>query len=173
MTALADALGRIRAVPDFPEPGVLFRDLSPLFADGPALGAVASAMAERLPAEADVLVAVEARGFLLAGALCAVTGLGVVLVRKPGKLPVVADRVSYSLEYGTATLELPDAVLSPGQRAVVVDDVLATGGTAAATSELVERAGAVVAGVSVVVELAALSGRSALPGRRVDALLSV
>jgi adenine phosphoribosyltransferase len=173
VTALADALGLIRAVPDFPEPGVLFRDLSPLFADGPALRVVAEEMAARLPEDTEVLAAVEARGFLLAGAISMVSGVGVALVRKPGKLPVVADRVDYALEYGTATLELPVDVVRAGQRVVVVDDVLATGGTAAATGQLVERAGGVVLGVSVVLELAALSGRSALRGHRIDALLSV
>ena len=170
MPALARALDLIRVVPDFPAPGVLFRDLTPLFADGAALRVVAEELAARLPSDTEVLAAVEARGFILAGALSMVTGLGLVPVRKPGKLPMVADRVDYALEYGTATLELPADVVRAGQRVVVVDDVLATGGTAAAACQLLEGAGAEVAAVEVVVELTALSGRDALPGREVHAL---
>nr|WP_208406228.1 adenine phosphoribosyltransferase [Amycolatopsis granulosa] len=165
------ALGLIAEVPDFPEPGVLFRDLSPLFADAGGFRAVVDALAATVDPETDVLAAVEARGFLLAAAVGYARGLGVVLVRKPGKLPSVAARVDYSLEYGTATVELPAGVVAPGQRAVVIDDVLATGGTVAAACELLEKAGAAVSGVSVVMELAALDGRSALTGRKVSSLL--
>ena len=168
---LEHALGLIAEVPDFPEPGVLFRDLSPLFADAGGFAAVTDALAATVDPETDVLAAVEARGFLLAAAAGYARGLGVVLVRKPGKLPSVAGRVDYALEYGTATLELPAGVITPGQRAVVVDDVLATGGTVAAACELLEKAGATVSGVSVVMELAALDGRSALTGRKVSSLL--
>ncbi|NIH83235.1 adenine phosphoribosyltransferase [Amycolatopsis granulosa] len=168
---LERALGLIAEVPDFPEPGVLFRDLSPLFADAGGFRAVVDALAATVDPETDVLAAVEARGFLLAAAVGYARGLGVVLVRKPGKLPSVAARVDYSLEYGTATVELPAGVVAPGQRAVVIDDVLATGGTVAAACELLEKAGAAVSGVSVVMELAALDGRSALTGRKVSSLL--
>ena len=171
--SLASALGLIRDIPDFPEPGVLFRDLSPLFADGDALRAVIGGLSDVLSGGVDVLVAVEARGFLLGGALAQAHGLGLVPVRKPGRLPVVADRVGYTLEYGTATLELPAGALVEGQRVAIVDDVLATGGTVAATCELVERAGAAVETVSVVLELAALEGRSRLAGRKVHSLLVV
>lgn len=171
--SLASALGLIRDIPDFPEPGVLFRDLSPLFADGGALRAVIGGLSDVLSSGVDVVVAVEARGFLLGGALAQAHGLGLVPVRKPGKLPVVADRVGYTLEYGTATLELPAGALVEGQRVAIVDDVLATGGTVAATCELVERAGAAVEAVSVVLELAALDGRSRLAGRKVHSLLVV
>jgi adenine phosphoribosyltransferase len=121
----------------------------------------------------DVLVAVEARGFLLGAALGYSAGMGVVPVRKPGKTPLVAERVEYQLEYGTASLELPGGLLGAGQRAAVVDDVLATGGTVAATGRLVESAGATVTGVSVVVELAALGGRAQLAEYEVSALLTV
>jgi adenine phosphoribosyltransferase len=172
-TSLARALGLIRDIPDFPEPGVLFRDLSPLFADGAALRAVVGGLGDELSGAVDVVVAVEARGFLLGGALAQAHGLGLVPVRKPGKLPVVADRVGYTLEYGTATLELPEGALVAGQRVAIVDDVLATGGTVAATCELVERAGASVEAVSVVLELAALDGRSRLEGRKLHSLLVV
>ncbi|PKV96717.1 adenine phosphoribosyltransferase [Amycolatopsis echigonensis] len=170
---LDEALDLIAEVPDFPEPGVLFRDLSPLFADGPAFAAVADALADTLDPAADLVAGVEARGFLLAAAVGYSRGMGVVLVRKPGKLPSVAGRVDYSLEYGTASVELPADVVKPGQRIAVMDDVLATGGTVAATAKLLEDAGATVTGVSVVLELAALSGRSTLDGRSVHALRTV
>jgi adenine phosphoribosyltransferase len=163
----------IAEVPDFPQPGVLFRDLSPLFADAKAFRAVIDALGDTVPADTDVLVAVEARGFLLAGAIAAIRGLGLVPVRKPGKLPSVADEVSYELEYGTATLQLPAGTLTPGQRVAVIDDVLATGGTAAAACALVDRAGAQVTAVSVVVDLAALGGRERLADRTVNTLLTV
>jgi adenine phosphoribosyltransferase len=171
--ALADALALVREVPDFPEPGVLFRDLGPVFADGPAFRALIDGLAATLDPATDVLVAIEARGFLLGAALGYATGLGVAPVRKPGKTPVVAGRVSYDLEYGSATLELPAGLIRPGQHATLVDDVLATGGTVAATAELVERAGAEVVGVSLVIELAALGGRQRLAGRNIHPLLSV
>jgi adenine phosphoribosyltransferase len=167
---LDKALGLITEVPDFPEPGVLFRDLSPLFADARAFKAVADALAGTLGPEVEALAGVEARGFLLAAAVGYARGLGVVLVRKPGKLPLVAGRVDYALEYGTASVELPAGIVRPGQRIAVLDDVLATGGTVAATCKLLEGAGAVVDGVSVVMELAALGGRGVLTDRQVHAL---
>ncbi|MEV4602063.1 adenine phosphoribosyltransferase [Amycolatopsis sp. NPDC049253] len=167
---LEKALGLIAEVPDFPEPGVLFRDLSPLFADGPGFAAVVDALAGTLSPGVELLAGVEARGFLLAAAVGYARGLGVVLIRKPGKLPSVAGRVDYGLEYGTAGVELPADVVQPGRRVGVIDDVLATGGTVAATAKLLEDAGAVVDGVSVVLELAALGGRGVLAGRRVEAL---
>lgn len=169
---LDDALGLIAEVPDFPEPGVLFRDLSPLFADAGAFRAVTDALAETLAPGVEALAGVEARGFLLAAAVGYARGLGVVLIRKPGKLPQVAGRVDYALEYGTATVELPAGVVRPGQRVAILDDVLATGGTVAATGKLLEDAGAVVDGVSVVLELAALRGREVLGNREVHALQS-
>jgi adenine phosphoribosyltransferase len=170
---LDKALALVRTVPDFPEPGVLFRDLNPLFASEEAFRAVIDAMAAQLPADTDVIAAVEARGFLLGGALAMVSGLGLVPIRKPGKLPVVADRVDYALEYGHATLELPGDVLSPGAHVAVVDDVLATGGTVEGVCQLVERAGATVSVVSVVLELAALNGRNRLGDRKIQALQTI
>ncbi len=159
-------------VPDFPEPGVLFRDLTPVFADGPAFRRIVDGLARPSASDPraaavspggglgfDVVVGVEARGFLLAAAVAHDAGVGVVLVRKAGKLPRESLSADYTLEYGTATLELHVDALRPGQRVLVVDDVLATGGTLAATIALVERAGAVVTAVSVVIELAALGGR--------------
>lgn len=130
----------IREVPDFPEPGVLFRDLSSVFADAAAFRAVVGALVARVP-QTDVVVGVEARGFLLGAPVAYALGAGVVGVRKPGKLPVVSDREAYTLEYGVTALELAEGTLRPGQRALVVDDVLATGGTLAATCALVVRLG--------------------------------
>ena len=170
---LDDALALVRTVPDFPSEGVLFRDLNPLFASADAFRAVIDAMAAQLPADVDVLAAVEARGFLLGGALSMVSGLGLVPIRKPGKLPVVADRVDYALEYGNATLELPGGVLAEGARVAVVDDVLATGGTVEGVCQLVERAGATVSMVTVVLELAALGGVDRLAGRKIQALQTI
>ena len=162
----------IRDVPDFPEPGVLFRDLTPVLADARAYRAVVDGLTEAA-AGADVVVGIEARGFVLGGAVARALGVGVVGVRKPGRLPVVAERADYRLEYGTATLELPAGVLPAGARVCVVDDVLATGGTLAAAAELVERAGATVAALTVVIELAGLDGRSNLRDRPLRALLTL
>lgn len=169
----AAALALIREIPDFPEPGVLFRDLGPVFADAKAFHTLVDALVDTLDERTDVLVAIEARGFLLGAAVGYAAGLPVVPVRKPGKTPLVAHRVDYQLEYGTASLELPDGLLGVDRRVTVVDDVLATGGTAGAAGELVAAAGSVVVGVSVVLELAALHGSSAIPDHPVHALLTV
>jgi adenine phosphoribosyltransferase len=166
---LERALALIRDVPDFPNPGVLFRDITPLLADAAGFAAVIRAMAGPA-AVADVVVGVEARGFLLGSAVALAAGLGVVPVRKAGKLPRVAASRSYLLEYGTATLELPEDAIAAGARAYLVDDVLATGGTAAASCALVEQAGGIVVGVGVLLELPALAGRERLAGRAVHAL---
>jgi adenine phosphoribosyltransferase len=174
-------------VPDYPVPGVLFRDLTPVFADGPAFRrmvrglAAPSASDPRVAAVAhtddhdggppfDVVVGVEARGFLLAAAVALDTGVGVVPVRKAGKLPRERVTADYALEYGTATLELHADSISPGDRVLVVDDVLATGGTLEAAIALVERLGGVVEAVSVVIELAALNGRQRIAPHAVHAL---
>lgn len=173
MPDLQEALSLVRTVADFPQPGVQFRDLNPLFGNGAAFRAVVDAMAAQLPPDIDALASIEARGFVLGGALSMVTGKALIPVRKPGKLPLVADRVDYALEYGHATLELPADVLAPGTQVAVVDDVLATGGTVDATCQLIERAGATVSIVTVVLELTALSGRDRLPGRKIEALQTV
>jgi adenine phosphoribosyltransferase len=162
----------IREVANFPQSGVLFRDLAPVFADAAAFRAVVDGLIIS-DQQVDVVIGVEARGFLLGAAAAYAIGAGVVGVRKPGKLPIVADRESYALEYGVASLELADGVLQPGQQALVVDDVLATGGTVAATCALVERAGATVGGISVLLEIASLGGRDRLAGRKVHALITV
>jgi adenine phosphoribosyltransferase len=152
-------LRRIRDIPDFPQDGVMFKDFTPLLADGAAFSAVVRDIAGRYAGRADVIVGIEARGFILGAAVAHELGLGFVPVRKSGKLPGPSLREEYTLEYGSAVLEVHEGALTPGQRAVVVDDVLATGGTVAATCRLVERAGATVAGIDIVLELTFLGGR--------------
>ncbi|MFC0107231.1 adenine phosphoribosyltransferase [Kibdelosporangium aridum] len=169
---LNEALALIRRVPDFPEPGVMFQDITPVLGDPAAFRTVIDAMAETLDG-ADVIVAIDARGFFFGAAVAYSLGLGVVPVRKVGKLPVVDGKASYSLEYGTAELEIPAGVIQPGQRVAVIDDVLATGGTAAAACELVELAKGEVAGITVLLEIGALGGRSRLVGRKLHTLLTV
>ncbi|WP_129339844.1 adenine phosphoribosyltransferase [Cellulomonas endophytica] len=163
----------VRLVPDFPSPGILFRDITPLLADADAFADVVAALAEAAGGPVDLVAGMEARGFLLAGALAVHLGAGLVPVRKAGKLPGPSEAETYDLEYGTATLEVHPATVPAGSRVLVVDDVLATGGTAAATVALLERCGAQVVAVVVLVELRALGGRDALPGRDVHALLVV
>jgi adenine phosphoribosyltransferase len=173
LTELTQALALIRQVPDFPEPGVMFQDITPVLADADAFRVVVDAMADTVDGDIDLVVAVDARGFFFGAAIAYSRGLGLVPVRKAGKLPVVGGRASYSLEYGTAELEIPADVIRPGQRVVIVDDVLATGGTVAAACDLVEAAKAEVAGITVLLEVGALDGRQRLVGRKVDTLLTV
>ncbi|NJC66280.1 adenine phosphoribosyltransferase [Planosporangium flavigriseum] len=161
-------------VPDFPQQGILFKDLTPLFASGPDFAATIDAIvAHHGPDSFDVVAGIEARGFMIASAIAYATGVGVVPVRKVGKLPRQTLRATYGLEYGQATLELHTDAFHPGQRVLVVDDVLATGGTAEATLNLIEEAGGVVAGFTVILELAFLEGRKRLKPRSVHALLTV
>ena len=160
-------------VPDFPKPGITFRDLTPVFADGSALRVITDALAAPFVGRIDAVAGVEARGFVLAAAAAYALGVGVLIIRKPGKLPQEVLSESYDLEYGSATLQVQPNTLPVGARVLVLDDVLATGGTLAASIKLIERADWVVAGVSVVLELADLSGRDALPGRDVRSLLAV
>ncbi|MEV6524812.1 adenine phosphoribosyltransferase [Longispora sp. NPDC051575] len=165
---------RVADVPDFPKPGILFKDLSPLFGDGAVFRAVVDEIVAFHGADSfDVVAGMEARGFLLAAAIGYATTKGVVPVRKAGKLPREVLSASYDLEYGQATLEVHADAFAPGARVLVVDDVLATGGTAEATLGLVERAGGVVSGFSVVLELGFLPGRERLAPRPVHALLTV
>jgi adenine phosphoribosyltransferase len=153
----------LRDVPDFPKPGVLFKDISPLLADAPAFDAVIHALATSAPGGADVVAGIEARGFLVAGALARQLGCGLVPVRKAGKLPPPTLAKAYDLEYGSAEIEVPAGLLT-GKRVVVVDDVLATGGTMRAAADLITEAGATVVGLAVIVELSFLNGRAALRG---------
>jgi adenine phosphoribosyltransferase len=172
MTDLAELISsRLRDVPDFPQPGVLFKDITPLLADPVAFGRCVDALAA-LPAarEADLIAGVEARGFIVAAAMAQVLGAGMVPVRKAGKLPPPTVRAAYQLEYGSAEIEIPTGVVDR-RRVFVVDDVLATGGTMAATVDLLAQAGAQVTGIGVLIELAFLDGRRRLPGWDPAALL--
>ncbi len=153
----------IREIPNFPQPGVLFKDITPLLANPKAFHIVLDAIAERFMGEhIDAVVGIESRGFIFGGALAARLNASFVPVRKPGKLPYRTDKVSYSLEYGESELEMHRDSLSEGSRVLVVDDLLATGGTAAAAGELVHRQGAYVAAYAFVVELLSLDGRDRL-----------
>ena len=172
---LADLVaGSVLDVPDFPKPGIVFKDLMPLFADGKVFRQVIDGIIAYYGVDSfDVVAGIEARGFVVAAALAYASGVGVVPVRKAGKLPRASYAVSYALEYGEATLEVHRDAFIPGQRVLVVDDVLATGGTAAATLELVEQAGGRVVGLTVLLELGFLGGRDRLAPRTVHALLTV
>jgi adenine phosphoribosyltransferase len=163
---------RIRDVLDYPQPGIVFKDITPLLADGAAFCAVVSALAAGYEGVTKV-AGIEARGFILAAPVACQLGAGFVPIRKQGKLPAQTYAESYALEYGTATLEVHTDAFDPGDRVLIVDDVLATGGTAAATAALVRRAGATVAGIVVLLELEFLVGRAKLPGLEVRSLLAV
>ncbi|WP_214417225.1 adenine phosphoribosyltransferase [Sphaerisporangium fuscum] len=164
-------LDRIRDVPDYPQPGVMFKDITPLLGDPVAFAAVVDALAADLAV--DKVVGIEARGFILAAPVACRAGAGFVPVRKKGKLPAETLEASYDLEYGSAVIEVHRDAFAPGDRVLIVDDVLATGGTARAAVELVGRAGATVVGVSVLMELAFLSGRDRLSDIDVRALVVV
>ncbi len=191
---------RIRDIPDYPQPGIVFKDITPLLADGDAFAAVVSAMAEGGGdgeggrgqgvgglgqgvgglgqgvgglGRIDKVVGIEARGFILAAPVACCLRAGFVPVRKQGKLPAETLAESYQLEYGTATVEVHVDAFQPGDRVLIVDDVLATGGTAAASVSLVRRSGAEVVAVSVLLELGFLGGRARLPDVEVRSLLAV
>jgi adenine phosphoribosyltransferase len=173
-TRLEERLRRsIRDIPDFPKPGIVFKDITPLLLDPglfrEAIGALADWVAER---EASKVLGVDARGFLFAGAVADRLGLGLVPARKPGKLPSRTVSESYDLEYGVNTLELHTDAVQPGERIVVVDDLLATGGTVKAASRLVEVLGGTVAGLAFVIELGFLNGRARLDGYETMSLVT-
>jgi adenine phosphoribosyltransferase len=160
----------IRDIPDYPRPGVLFKDITPLLATPGALEEVVAAMCAGF-GRVDKVTGIEARGFILAAPVACRLRAGFVPVRKQGKLPAATFAQSYDLEYGSATVEVHTDAFEPGERVLIVDDVLATGGTARAAAELVRKAGAEVAGVSVLLELEALNGRAKLDGLTVRSLL--
>lgn len=163
----------IRSIPDYPQPGILFRDITPLLQNANALKFVVEAMASRYrPARIDHVVGIESRGFIFGTPLAYVLGTGFVPVRKKGKLPAGTIEQEYALEYGTAILEIHTDAVKPGERVLVVDDLLATGGTTEGTVRLLERLGAQVVSLAFLIELADLNGRSRLPGQDVFALLS-
>lgn len=160
----------VRDVPDFPQPGIMFRDVTPLLGDGAALRAAVDTLAGAFP-DVDVVAGIESRGFILGAPVAYALGVGMVPVRKVGRLPRATERADYALEYGTNTLEIHADAVNPGQRVLIVDDVLATGGTANATAELVQRLDADVVGIAVLIELLGLGGRERLAGFPVASLL--
>jgi len=163
----------IRVIPDFPIPGIQFRDITPLLHDPAGFRATIDLFVDAFrDREIDAVVAVEARGYMIGSALAYALGAGFVPVRKPGKLPGSKRTESYALEYGTNSLEIHDDAMKRGERALVVDDLLATGGTAAATGRLLESIGADVVGYAFLIELVALGGRKALGDRPITAFIS-
>ena len=163
----------IREIPDFPTPGILFRDITPLLGHPEAFRFAVDRLAERFASEPfDAVVAIESRGFVFAAPLAYRLGVPLAPVRKQGKLPFDTHSVTYALEYGSDSLEVHVDAIGEGSRALIVDDLLATGGTAAATVRLVERSGAAVAGLAFVIELTDLGGRNALSGYRVESLVT-
>ena len=158
-------------VPDFPQPGILFRDVTPLLESGEGLRTAVDALAGAFT-NIDVVAGIESRGFIFGAPVAYALGVGMVAVRKPGKLPRATASANYALEYGTNTLQLHRDAVKPGQRVLIVDDVLATGGTAAATVALIEELGAEVSGVAVLIELTALGGRARLGEIPLKSLIS-
>jgi len=154
---------RVRDVPDFPTPGILFKDITPVLADAALMTELLDHMHETAkPTRPDIIVAIESRGFIIGAPLAHALGIGFAPIRKPGKLPWQTVRVEYALEYGTDAIEMHTDGVRPGQRVLVVDDVLATGGTAASAVQLVRQLGGEVVGTSFVIELAFLNGRARL-----------
>ncbi len=160
----------VRDVPDFPQMGIMFRDITPLLGNGEALRDAVDALAG-VYESVDSVIGIESRGFILGAPVAYALGVGMVPVRKLGRLPRATERADYALEYGTNTVEIHADALQPGERVLIVDDVLATGGTAAATAELVERLGATVTGIAVLIELQGLGGRERLANYPVTSLL--
>lgn len=164
---------RIRDVPDYPKPGIVFKDITPLLADHTAFAAVVDAVVAHYGrGTVDKVVGIEARGFILAAPIAYHFGAGFVPVRKKGKLPAATFEENYDLEYGTETIEVHQDAFTPGERVLIVDDVLATGGTARAAAQLVRRAGGKIVGLSVLMELAFLKGREKIPELEVQALIT-
>jgi len=163
----------IRNVPDFPKPGIVFRDITTVISDPKALRAAVKQMAKPFADDRiDVVVGIESRGFIFGAAIAVELGVGFVPVRKPGKLPYQTTSETYQLEYGSDTVQIHTDAIRPGQRVLMVDDLLATGGTMAAACRLVERLGGTVAGISFLIDLAFLNGRQKLPNRKIAALVS-
>lgn len=169
---LTSLRAKVRDIPDFPKPGILFRDVTPLIGHGPSLRACIDLLTERVATlRPDVIVAIESRGFIFGAPVATALGIGFAPVRKPGKLPYETRRRTYDLEYGTDSLEMHADAVRPGSRTVIIDDLLATGGTAAATAELCREQGAEIVGFTFVIELLALHGRARLGAAPVHALI--
>ena len=167
-----DLKARIRDIPDFPKPGIVFKDITPLLADGEAFRSTVDRFVERFRGRADMVLGIESRGFIIGAAVAYGLGTGVAIVRKPGKLPSRTYAASYELEYGSDSLEIHDDAFVAGTRVLIVDDLLATGGTASAAVQLAERCGGKVVACAFVIELGFLNGRRRLPGREVVSLIT-
>jgi adenine phosphoribosyltransferase len=168
-----DLQAKIRSIPDFPIEGILFRDITPILQDPASLRAAIDMMAQAYKdARIDIVVGIEARGYILGAPVAYQLGAGFVPVRKPGKLPYDKISVAYALEYGTNTLEMHKDAVEGGHRVLVVDDLLATGGTASAVREMVERLGGKIVGFAFLIELTALNGRAKLPGADVKSFIT-
>ena len=161
----------IRDVPDFPKPGIVFKDITPVLADPGLLREVTAYFAERYAGQVDAVVGMESRGFIFGTPIALALNAAFVPARKPGKLPYERISEEYALEYGTARLDMHIDAVKPGQRVLIVDDLIATGGTAAATARLVERLGGVVVGMAFVIELTFLPGRAVLAPHAVESLV--
>ncbi len=171
-SAATDFEALIRDVPDFPKPGIVFKDIMPMLGDGAALHAIVDELADRArPWKPDLVMGAEARGFMFGAPLAYALGAGFVAARKPGKLPYTTVSAKYALEYGFDALEVHIDAIKPGQRVLICDDLLATGGTCKAKIELIERLGGVVAGIVFAIELEFLNGREKLAGYEVASLI--
>jgi adenine phosphoribosyltransferase len=169
---LADIRNAIRDIPNFPKPGIVFKDITPLLCNGPLFGRTIDAMAERYQGQRiDTVLGIESRGFIIGSALAYKLGAGFCIVRKPGKLPYNTHRATYELEYGTDSLEIHVDALPPKARVIIADDLIATGGTAAATAQLVEKLGGEVVECVFLIELSFLKGREKLEPHKVFSLV--
>ena len=168
---MIDLARHIRDIPDFPKPGIVFKDITPLLADATAFRGTIDRFVERYRGRADMVLGIESRGFIIGAAVAYALGTGLAVVRKPGKLPARTYAARYELEYGSDTLEIHHDAVGHDHRVLLVDDLLATGGTASAAIELVQRCGGQVVGCAFVIELAFLNGRQRLAGQEVFALV--
>jgi adenine phosphoribosyltransferase len=169
---MSDLRRHIRDIPDFPKPGILFRDITPLLADADAFHAAIDGLIAPFRGRVDLVLGIESRGFIVGAAAAYALGTGIAVVRKPGKLPYRTHRASYELEYGTDSLEIHHDALGHRARVLLIDDLLATGGTAAAAVDLVGQCGGTVVGCAFLIELTALGGRAKLAGHEVHALIA-
>jgi adenine phosphoribosyltransferase len=168
---MTDLRALIRDVPDFPKPGIVFKDITPLLADAKAFHVTVDRFADRYRGKVDAVLGIESRGFIIGAAVAYALGAGVAIVRKPGKLPWKTHAASYALEYGTDTLEIHHDAIDGRQRVLLIDDLLATGGTASAAVQLVERCGGTVVACAFVIELAFLHGRGRLGAHEIFSLV--
>ena len=168
---MSDLARHIRDIPDFPKPGILFKDITPLLADPAAFRETIDRLADGFRGRVDTVLGIESRGFIVGAAVAYALGTGLALVRKPGKLPAQTYSAHYELEYGKDTLEIHRDAIGHGHRVLLVDDLLATGGTASAAAELIKRCGGTIAGFSFIVELAFLNGRKRIGDHEVRSLI--